>query len=57
MTSEQTERLKELCHKVQTETDRHKFKQLVLELSVLLEQRSNDLANTGLSVGPSAVES
>ena len=53
MTSEQTERLKELCYKVQTEPDRHKFNELVLLLSVLLEQRSNDLAKTGSSVGPS----
>ena len=43
MTPEEKERMNELCRKIQVETNSLKFNELVLELSVLLEQRSNEL--------------
>ena len=44
MTSEQIFRMKELCLQVQTESDRMRYAELVLELAILLELRGNDLA-------------
>ncbi len=43
MTTEERERMNELCRQIQAETDHREFSKLVLELSVLLEQRGNQL--------------
>ena len=43
MTPEETERLKVLCEQIQTEQDHKKFAELLLELSILLERKSDRL--------------
>jgi hypothetical protein len=43
MTPEETARMKVLCEQIQTEQDRQKFWQLVLDLSILLERKSERL--------------
>ena len=44
MTSEETQRMMEICRLLQTEQNRAKFSQLCQELSDLMEQKEHRLA-------------
>ena len=45
MNREQRERMNELCQKIKAETDYHKFSELVLRLTALLEEVGSQLKN------------